>query len=269
MAVDAVKVVFTVSGWARVHASAGEVLLTPGSVLTIPKNLECRGLPMGHVRTVTLYIDSEYLSDQVRWLSTAHPLVHHLHSALNGDPTLRTLQLATSAMHQLTPSLVSLAQSANDARIDFAMLSFVARVFDAVGRLSGVSAGSLDFARVVPRREVLYATTLLRAELSRPWRIEDLAREVAVSPSHLARLFRTQLGISPAAFLRQVRADRMAELLTTTSLSVSEAGAVVGWTDAAVASRSFKQRYGVPPSVYASSCREKTITPAPVPQPAL
>lgn len=99
------------------------------------------------------------------------------------------------------------------------------------------------------------ATALLRAELGRQWRIEELAREVAVSPTHLTRLFHAQIGISPAAFLRQLRADRMAELLATTSVTVGEAGAAVGWHDLAMASRSFKQRYGVSPSTYASSYR--------------
>ncbi|AZL04297.1 helix-turn-helix domain-containing protein [Brevibacterium aurantiacum] len=76
-------------------------------------------------------------------------------------------------------------------------------------------------------------------------------------------------GRSPAAFLRQLRADRMAELLATTSLTVGEIGAAVGWRDAAVAPRSFKQRYGVAPRIYASSCRRyaaKSATPLqPVP----
>ncbi|MGO2092754.1 MAG: helix-turn-helix transcriptional regulator [Microbacterium gubbeenense] len=107
----------------------------------------------------------------------------------------------------------------------------------------------------MPRREIVVATALLRAELDRQWRIEDLAREVAVSPTHLTRLFHAQIGISPAALLRQLRADRLAELLATTNMTISAAGAAVGWHDLSTASRSFKQRYGIPPSAYANSYR--------------
>ena len=84
---------------------------------------------------MTLYIDPEYLSDQVRWLSTTRLQVHHLRSTLEERLALRTLQLATSAMHELTPTLVSLAQAQDDARSDFATASLAAEAFDAVGRV--------------------------------------------------------------------------------------------------------------------------------------
>lgn len=259
--VTSVKVVFMLSGGARVHSRAGEVSLGSGSILTIPAGVACRGFPAGHARTVTFYIHPEYLADQVRWLSTKHPLVHHLRRALEGDPALHSLQLAPSAMHDLSAHLVSLSQSSNRERGEFEMLSIASEIFDAVGRLSGVPSGIVGTMNAVPQREVASAIALLRADLGRHWRIDELAREVAVSPSHLARLFRAQVGISPAAFLRQLRADQMAELLATTCLTVSEAGAAVGWKDAAVASRSFKQRYGIAPRDYASWYRDQWRSP--------
>lgn len=254
ISVPAVKVVFTLSGWAGVQAPFNEALLETGTILTIPANLECQGFPARYARTVTFYLDREYLADQARWLSLSDPLVHHLQRALEGEPRLHPLQLSAAAIRDLTPTLTGLSQFTADVS-DFARLSMAFDVFDAVGRLSGTHTGSINAARTIPRREVTTAVSLLRSDLARPWGIEELAREVAVSPAHLARLFRAQLGISPAAFLRQLRADRMAELLATTRLTVSEAGAAVGWRDVAMASRSFKQRYGVPPSVYASSYR--------------
>lgn len=254
MSVPAVKIVFTISGWARVRAPFNEVLLESGTILTIPTNLECQGFPARHARTVTFYLEPEYLADQMRWLPSSHPLVHHLQRALEGEPRLHPLQLPAVAIRDLTPGLAGLSQATDEVG-DFARLSMAFDVFDAVGRLSGMHTGSNDAAWTIPRREVTTAIALLRSELARAWGVEELAREVAVSPAHLARLFRTQIGISPAAFLRQLRADRMAELLATTRLTVGEAGAAVGWRDVAMASRSFKQRYGIPPSTYANSYR--------------
>lgn len=254
VSVPAVKVVFTISGWARVQTCFDEAMLEPGTILTIPVHLECRGFPARHARTVTFYLKPEYLVDQLRWLSPSHPMVHHLHSVLEGETRMHSLQLPPAAMRDLTPSLVNLSQANADVG-DFARLSMAFDIFDAVGRLSGMHTGSIDVTRTLPRREVATAIALLRSDLAHPWRIDVLASEVAVSPAHLARLFSSQLGISPAAFLRQLRADRMAALLATTNLTVSEAGTAVGWRDAAMASRSFKQRYGVPPSIYASSYR--------------
>lgn len=43
--VAAVKVVFVLSGWGRLHTPTGEELLGAGSILTIPNGIECRGFP--------------------------------------------------------------------------------------------------------------------------------------------------------------------------------------------------------------------------------
>lgn len=268
VAVPTVKVVFMLSGWARVRSTSGEALLEAGSVLTIPASLRCWGFPAGSARTVTLYVQPEFLADQMRWVPAAHPLVHHLHLALDGDPGLQSLQLAAASVQELAPLLARLARPPDSGVGDFALLGGVAEVFDALGRLAGAPSASAEAAGALPRREVLAALSLLRSDLSAPWRIETLARAISLSPSQLTRLFRTQVGVSPSAFLNQLRADRMAELLASTSLMIGEAGAAVGWPDPAVASRSFKQRYGVAPSTYASFHRSPRLFQADAPIPS-
>lgn len=246
------KVVFTVSGWARVRSPVGEVLLEPGLILTIPDGVECHGFPLGHTRTVTFYIEHEYLRTQRPWLPVTHPLARQLSRVLDGERRLLTLQLADTVMRELTPSLTRLAHVASEVTGLYAVLSMVLDVFDAVGRFAGTAGGKVEVDGCAPRREVLTAIALLQADLTRRWRIDDVAREVALSASQLTRVFRAQIGLSPAAFLRRLRADRMAELLTTTPLTISEAGAAVGWNDPSLASRLFKRRHGVPPSTYAT-----------------
>ncbi|GEB24775.1 hypothetical protein BAU01nite_35080 [Brevibacterium aurantiacum] len=249
--VAAVKVVFVLSGWGRLHTPTGEELLGAGSILTIPNGIECRGFPAEHMRTVTFYIHPGFLADQVRWLSAAHPLVHHLHRALHKNSELGTLRLSPGALLELTPSLLRLAHKPETTTSDFTVLAGASEVFDAVGKLTGVASGSTDRIGAFPRREVTMAVALLQANLNHPWRVDELAREIALSSSQLTRLFRSHVGVAPGTFLRQLRADRLAELLATTDLSVSEAAARAGWGASTLASRSFKQRYGVSPSIYA------------------
>lgn len=208
------------------------------------------------MRTVSLYFDPEYLADQMRWLPLAHPLVHQLRRILEERNELQRLQLSFKAIRQITPQLTILARASPSTLSDFALLSRTSDVFDAVGRLSGVSAQGVGPTRSAPRQEIIIAVELLRVNLGHAWTVGELAQEVALSPSHLARLFQAQLGVSPAAYLRQIRADHMAELLATTSLAVSEAGVAVGWQDPAFASRSFKYRYGVTPRAFARFHRE-------------
>lgn len=104
--------------------------------------------------------------------------------------------------------------------------------------------------------QVARAVALLNSEISRSWRVEQLAAAVALSPSQLARRFRTELGISPAAYLRQLRADRMAELLASTRIPVNEAARAVGWANTTIAARAFKWRHGATPRVFAAHTRQ-------------
>ena len=265
---EAVKVIFGISGWARVSSFGDSVTLNTGTILVVPAEMACSGFPFGHARTITLYLNPEYLTDQVRWLPNAHPLVHHLHQALDGDTGLQSLQLAATSTQDLAPLLMQLARPPNNDSGFFTLLAGVAEVFDALGRLAGTRSSCAAIADAVPSREVLTALSLLRSDLSAPWRIDSLARAVSLSTSQLTRLFRTQVGVSPGAFLNQLRADRMAELLASTHLTVGEAGVSVGWPDPAVASRSFKQRYGLAPSTYANFYRTADRCRSELPSPA-
>lgn len=253
--VDAVKVLFTVSGWSEVRAGGDATVLTEGTVLVIPAGLECSGHPAMRTRTVTFYLQEDCLADQVRWLNPMHPLVHHMQRALHGDRRLRTLRLPTHIMQGLAPQLARLARLPHRADHEFTKLATTNVAFDAVGRFAGLPAPNAANTETVvtrPRHEVTAAIALLQDHLAHPWQMRDLAQELALSASQLNRLFRSQLGISPAAFLRKLRTEQMAELLTSGHLSVSEVARAVGWQDPGTGSRAFKQRYGVSPREYAA-----------------
>lgn len=83
--------------------------------------------------------------------------------------------------------------------------------------------------------------------------LDELARVALVSPFHLARGFRAELGISPHQYLLRARIERAAELLTETDLSVTRIGELVGFASPAHLTRTFAQRMGMPPSVYRRS----------------
>jgi len=85
------------------------------------------------------------------------------------------------------------------------------------------------------------------ADLRRPWSVEDLAGLAALSRSVFAERFTRLLGSPPAAYLAQRRLDRAAELLRSTSASVSAISDEVGYTSEAAFSRAFRRRHGVPP----------------------
>ena len=80
--------------------------------------------------------------------------------------------------------------------------------------------------------------------------IRELAEQAGYSPDHFARLFESVIGLSPQAFVVQVRIDRARRLLTSTDMSMSQIADALGYQDVFYFSRQFKQKTGMPPSEY-------------------
>lgn len=104
--------------------------------------------------------------------------------------------------------------------------------------------------RGVLRGHVVVAVNLLRERIAEPWTLDSLAAEVHLSRSQLVRCFDATTGMSPMAYLRKMRVERMARLLTTTDLSVAKIARMVGWRNQFHASQCFHAAFGVPPTEY-------------------
>jgi ligand-binding sensor domain-containing protein/signal transduction histidine kinase/DNA-binding response OmpR family regulator len=80
---------------------------------------------------------------------------------------------------------------------------------------------------------------------------ELLGGEMAMSRTQLYKKIKAITNQSVNEFIRTIRLKHASELLTTTSLNVSEVAMEVGFIDAAYFSRCFTKQYGVSPSKYA------------------
>jgi len=72
-----------------------------------------------------------------------------------------------------------------------------------------------------------------RARLARGFSLEDAARSVGASKRTLARHMQSVLGKSPLAYFQTLRVERAVHLLKTTSTSVEDIAARVGYADGA------------------------------------
>lgn len=115
------------------------------------------------------------------------------------------------------------------------------------------------FSRGIVRGHVVAAVEILRGSLAEPWSLNELAEQVHLSRSQLVRAFDATLGISPMAYLRRLRVERMARVLVSTDLSIAEVALTVGWTDGCYASRCFHAAYGVSPTRFR---RQHTAPPS-------
>jgi transcriptional regulator GlxA family with amidase domain len=80
--------------------------------------------------------------------------------------------------------------------------------------------------------------------------VERLAAHVAMSPRHFARVFRDDVGCTPAAYVEQVRMEVARRLLETTDLSVDEIAATAGFGTPETLRRAFARRVGASPTEY-------------------
>lgn len=94
------------------------------------------------------------------------------------------------------------------------------------------------------------AIDLISGNGDKPVGVPDLARAVGLSISYFSHLFRDNVGVSPAKFVRDFRMRQAEHLIRTTTLPLQTIFPLVGVTDQSHFVRKFTRRYGLAPSRY-------------------
>ena len=80
--------------------------------------------------------------------------------------------------------------------------------------------------------------------------IDDLALSVYLSRWHFAHLFKAQVGVSPAHYLKSLKMCEAKRLLEISPMSVKEVMFRLGIKDKSHFERDFKKQYGITPAQY-------------------
>lgn len=99
-------------------------------------------------------------------------------------------------------------------------------------------------------RRIIYLKKHVVENLRHSWTVEELAQIANISKSQLAKLFQTELEISPAQYIRNLRLEKACELLETTFLRIKEIMFAVGINDQSHFVRDFKKIYDSTPTEY-------------------
>jgi AraC-like DNA-binding protein len=100
------------------------------------------------------------------------------------------------------------------------------------------------------------ALEMLRKEFDRPLRIEEIARELGMSPSGFHHHFKTVTDMSPLQFQKQLRLQQARRLMLGENLGAATAGYRVGYSDASHFSRDYRKHFGEPPARDVEHLRE-------------
>lgn len=99
------------------------------------------------------------------------------------------------------------------------------------------------------RELVEKAAEYMKNHYMEPLTVPELSRQYGLSSKQFAYLFQKHTGMSPNKFLIEYRMRRAKELLCTTTCSVAEISACVGYSDPYYFSKLFKKRTGFSPSM--------------------
>lgn len=272
---DCVKVIVVRDGSAILFSEFGQKPVAVGDVVTLGANTLCGSEPEGYITVTTVYLDTDYVIDQVFWqhvgLVWDRLDAQHFAETLYAEPA-QILHLGEDRVGLLMPwldELVTLSVDGGFAEHFYRMQALwfsiahvvVPHIATSPVRMSSTQRPTTKpvpprLRRFAPlREEARTVAGLLRDEPERRWTVDALAQTVHLSPSQVGRVFVDAYGKSPIAYLAMLRAERMARLLRTTDTPVAVIARQVGWGDPDFAARQFRRSVGLTPSRYRAMSR--------------
>jgi len=107
-------------------------------------------------------------------------------------------------------------------------------------------AGGADYVERINR-----AIDHVMRHLAEPLPLDDVARAAAFSPFHFHRIFKALVGETVHDFVKRVRLEHALHLLSyREGASLTEVALACGFSSSSDFSRSFRGRFGVPPSAF-------------------
>jgi transcriptional regulator GlxA family with amidase domain len=180
-----------------------------------------------------------------RILAAAHPAVQ-----VDADPIfIRSGRIWTSA--GITASIdLALALVSEDHGDDVAL-----RVAQVMVMYLQRPGGQSQFSALVSlptgtRTELADLRRWIISHLAQDLSVGALARQLGVTPRHVARIFNAELGIAPGEFVEQLRVEHARRLLERTDLPPARVAAESGLGSVGTLHRVFRKRLGITPGQY-------------------
>lgn len=270
VAYDCVKVIVVRDGSALLYSEFGQRIVMVGDVVVLGANVLCGSEPEGHITTTTIYLDPDYVIDQMFW-QHAWLLRDRLDAGrftedVYSEPS-QVLRLGEDRAGMLMPWLDELvARSINGGfghhfhRMQ-ALWFAIADVVTPYVKVSPARQNRTQRAhsrptlprgrRFAPVRDEAHETrATLARDIAANWTLGVLSARVHLSPKQLARVFTETYGKTPLAYLTMLRVEEMAHLLRETDLTIDAASRVVGWASRSRANEAFQECVGMTPSAY-------------------
>ncbi|MCS0600140.1 DJ-1/PfpI family protein [Streptomyces sp. LP11] len=117
-------------------------------------------------------------------------------------------------------------------------------------RPSGQSQFSVPLEQVSATRRIEDLRQYILCHIAEPLTIAAIAAHAHVSDRHLTRLFKSELGMTPYAYIESVRVEKARGELETTDATLERVAAVCGFGTTDTLVRAFRRRLDTTPTEY-------------------
>jgi transcriptional regulator GlxA family with amidase domain len=117
-------------------------------------------------------------------------------------------------------------------------------------RPSGQSQFSVPLEQLSTTRRIEDLRHHIMRNISRPLTVVDLAEYAHVSDRHLTRLFKTELGMTPHAYIESVRVEKARHDLESSDATLERIASSCGFGTADTLVRAFRRRLNTTPTEY-------------------
>ncbi len=255
------RILVVTAGTSVTYTRTGRRQLVRGDVMVLGAGLWSVTIPRPRVRAWMIYLDANFLREQMAWiLPKTVPLPHGTYPE-EWDGRALFARAGGTALARLDPVLrrMSVLSERSDPVSRAALMAGFAHTVELTIDTVLPAGDVTPFADTsplgpltapTPPPEVETAARLLREQMGRAWTVGELARAVALSRSQLTFRFTQHYGVGPMRFLTEARLTAFARLVEETPLAIGQAARRVGWTDQRVAATWFRRRYGLSPSEF-------------------
>ena len=228
-----------VSGSYRLRCAGVERVTRPGSVVALPPGVIHSGVPASEDGwTTRMFYPDEQLFREIVEVGSAEWTASFA-SCLIDDPALSQMMTTAHEILMAGPSLAG-----EELMLDaFALLV----------RRYGTTSSRRTLSHTAMSVGINSVRDYIHDNVTTPIRLSTLASIAGVSPYHLIRVFGRAFGVSPYAYVKQLRVVHAQRMLRE-GLSATEVAFAVGFSDQSHLNRAFKAMMGVTPGAFARAC---------------
>lgn len=229
-----VELHYTLQGEGDIFCNQNKYHVSPGSLLIVNSNELHRGICTRPVLdSLVLIFEMEAFSGEI---SGRHLLFQSL---IQQDEIIKTLFLTLFK---------------EDKQRDMGYkISMKGKIYDLIVYLMRrYVSGNLTEQEGIRRKQNLarlnQILNYMEENYMNPVNVEEMAQMVNLSPGRFAHLFKEVIGMSPGAYLNQLRLKKAYNLLTLGTLTSTEAAYAVGFCDYNNFGRQFRRQFQLSPS---------------------